>query len=151
MKRRQFIAGLGTAAAWPLAARAQQGDGVRRIGVLMGWDENDPEGKRRYSTFTQVLTDLGWTVGRNVRMDLRWGRDDINRTRTLAQELVGLQPDLILASAVPATTALQRETRTIPIVFVIAADPVASGIVARLDRPSGNVTGFASTANVSAP
>jgi putative ABC transport system substrate-binding protein len=142
MKRRQFIAGLGTAAAWPLAARAQQGDGVRRIGVLMGWDENDPEGKRRYSTFTQVLTDLGWTVGRNVRMDLRWGRDDINRTRTLAQELVGLQPDIILASAVPATTALQRETRTIPIVFVIAADPVASGIVARLDRPSGNITGF---------
>ena len=144
MRRREFIAGLGGAAAWPLAARAQQGDRVRRIGVLMPYDENDPEVKRRVSAFTQALADLGWTDGRNVRMDLRWAGGDINRIRALAQELVGLQPDIILTSGTPATAALQRETRTIPIVFANVADPVASGIVARLDRPGGNITGFAS-------
>ena len=143
MKRREFIAGLGSAAAWPVVARAQQGDRVRRIGVLMAGDENDPVGKTRVSAFTQALADLGWTDGRNVRMDLRWGGGDINRIRALAQELVGLQPDIILTSATPATVALQRETRTIPIVFASVGDPVASGIVARLDRPSGNITGFA--------
>src|SRR6516164_3598511 len=143
IRRREFIAGLGGAAAWPLAARAQQDGRVPRIGVLMGFDENDPEAKPRLSAFTQALADLGWTVGRNVRMDLRWGGTDTNRIRALAQELVGLQPDIILANAIPATTALQRETRTIPIVFAIAADPISSGILARLDRPSGNITGFA--------
>jgi putative ABC transport system substrate-binding protein len=143
MKRREFITILGGAAAWPLAARAQQDGRVPRIGVLMGFDENDPEAKPRLSAFTQALADLGWTVGRNVRMDLRWGGTDTNRIRALAQELVGLQPDIILANAIPATTALQRETRTIPIVFAIAADPISSGILARLDRPSGNITGFA--------
>jgi putative ABC transport system substrate-binding protein len=143
MRRRQFIAGLGSAAAWPVVARAQQGDRVRRIGVLMPFDENDPEGKPRYSMFIQALADLGWTDGRNVRMDLRWVGADINRIQALAQELVGLQPDIILASDTPAIVAVQRETRTIPIVFVNVTDPVASGIVARLDRPSGNVTGFA--------
>ena len=142
-RRREFIAGLGGAAAWPLAARAQQGDRVRRIGVLMPGDENDPVAKPRLSAFTQALADLGWTDGRNVRMDLRWAGGDINRIRALAQELVGLQPDIILTSATPATVALQRETRTIPIVFANVGDPVASGIVARLDRPSGNITGFA--------
>ena len=128
---------------WPLAARAQQGERVRRIGVLMPGDENDPVAKPRFSAFTQALADLGWTDGRNVRMDLRWGGDDTNRIRALAQELVGLQPDIILTGGTPATVALQRETRTIPIVFANVADPVASGIVARLDRPSGNITGFA--------
>ena len=142
MKRRTFIAGLGGAAAWPVVARAQQSDRLRRIGVLMGLDENDPEAKRRYSAFTQVLANLGWTDGRNVRMDLRWAGDN-NRTRALAHELVGLQPDIILASSTPATVALQRETQTIPIVFAAVGDPVASGIVARLDRPNGNITGFA--------
>jgi len=141
--RREFIAALGGAASWPLAARAQQGDRVRRIGVLIPLDENDPEGKRRYSGFTQALADLGWIDGRNVRMDLRWGGGDINRIRALAQGLVRSQPDIILTGSIPATAALQRETRTIPIVFFNAADPVASGIVARLDRPSGNITGFA--------
>ena len=142
IRRREFIAALGGAAAWPLAARAQQpGDRLRRIGVLMG-DENDPEGKLRYSAFTQALADLGWTDGRNVRVDVHWGRGDNNRIRALAQELVGLQPDIIVANATPATAALQRETRTILIVFVNVNDPVASGIVTRLDRPSGNVTGF---------
>jgi putative ABC transport system substrate-binding protein len=142
MNRRTFIAGLGGAVVWPRAARAQQGDRVRRIGVLMAGDENDP-GKRRVSLFTQTLADLGWTDGRNVRMDLRWGGDDTNRMRGLAQELVGLQPDIIRADGTPVTVALQRETRTIPIVFASVSDPVASGIVARLDRPSGNITGIA--------
>jgi putative tryptophan/tyrosine transport system substrate-binding protein len=140
--RREFIGGLG-AAAWPIAARAQQGDRVRRIGVLMPYDENDPEEKLRYSAFTQTLADSGWTVGRNVRLDLRWGRGDNNRMRALAQELVGLQPDIIATNGTAATVAVQRETRTIPIVFANAGDPVASGIVARLDRPGRNATGFA--------
>jgi putative ABC transport system substrate-binding protein len=142
VKRRTFIAGLGSAAAWPVVSRAQQGDRFRRIGVLVPYDESDSEGKRRVSAFTQALADLGWTDGRNVRMDLRWVGDN-NRTRALAQELVGLQPDIILASSTPATVSLQRETRTIPIVFAAVGDPVASGIVARLDRPNGNITGFA--------
>jgi putative ABC transport system substrate-binding protein len=143
LRRREFIAGLGGAAVWPLVARAQQGDRVRRIGVLSPLDENDPESKRRVSAFTQALADLGWTNGRNVRMDLRYAGADTNRIRALAQELVGLQPDIIVTGTTAATAALQRETRTIPIVFAGVGDPVASGIVARLDRPSGNVTGFA--------
>jgi putative ABC transport system substrate-binding protein len=145
VKRRQFIAGLGSAAAWPLVARAQEGDRVRRIGVLMPGDENDPLVKPRASALTQALVDLGWTDGRNVRIDLRWGRGDTNRMRAIAQELVGLQPDIILAGGTAATAAFQRETRTIPIVFLNLGDPIASRIVARLDRPSGNITGFAST------
>src|SRR3974377_1356984 len=126
--RREFVVGIGSAAAWPLVAQAQQGDRMRRIGVLMGGDENDPAQKRRLSAFTQALADLGWTDGRNVRMDLRWGGGDTNRVRALAQELVGLQPDIIVTAATVATVALQRETRTIPIVFVNVSDPVVSGI-----------------------
>jgi putative tryptophan/tyrosine transport system substrate-binding protein len=143
MRRREFIAGLSGAAAWPVVARAQQGERVRRIGVLTPWDENDPLTKPRIAAFTQALTDLGWADGRNVRMDLRWGSGDINRIRAFAQELIGLQPDVIVTGATPATVAVQRETRTIPIVFVNVGDPVAGGIVTRLDRPSGNITGFA--------
>jgi putative ABC transport system substrate-binding protein len=109
-----------------------------------GLDENDPKQKRRLSAFTQALAGLGWTDGRNARVDLRWWGDDINRLRALARELVGSQPDIILANGTPETVALQRETRTIPIVFVSVPDPVASGLVPRLDRPGGNVTGFAS-------
>jgi putative ABC transport system substrate-binding protein len=146
MRRREFITLLGgAAAAWPVAARAQQGDRVRRIGVLTGFNENDPEGKRRYSAFTQAFADLGWTEGRNVRIDLRSDGGDVNRMRASAQELVSLQPDIILANGIAATAALQHETRTIPIVFVSGGDPVTTGIVARLDRPSGNITGFAGT------
>jgi putative ABC transport system substrate-binding protein len=107
----------------------------------MQGDENDPVYKARVSAFIQALTDLGWTDGHNVRIDLRWHGDDINRIRALAQELVGLHFDIILTGSTPATVALQRETRTIPIVFASMSDPVASGIVARLDRPSGNITG----------
>jgi putative ABC transport system substrate-binding protein len=144
MKRREFITLIGGAAVavWPLAAQAQQGNRVRRIGVLMG-GENDSAQRPLVSAITQALADLGWTEGRNVRIDLRWGGGDINRIRASAQELVGLQPDIIVASSTPVTVAVQRETRTIPIVFVNVGDPVASGIVARLDRPSGNITGFA--------
>ena len=144
IRRREFITLLGGAAAWPLAARAQQGDRVRRIGVLMGVGENDPVGKPQVSAFTQALAGLGWTDGRNVRMDVRYAGRDINRSRALAQELVGLQPDIILVNGTAATVALQRETRTIPIVFASVADPVVQRIVPRLDRPSGNITGFAS-------
>jgi putative ABC transport system substrate-binding protein len=143
MNKREFIAVLGGAAAWPLAARAQQGERVRRIGVLMGGDENDPVQKPFVSAFTQALAGLSWIDGRNVRMDLRWAGGDINRIRALAQELVALQPDIIVTTSLPATIALQRETRTIPILFTSVTDPVASGLVARLDRPSGNITGFA--------
>jgi putative ABC transport system substrate-binding protein len=143
MRRREFIAGLGSAAAWPIVARAQQVDRVRRIGVLRGGDENDSGGKARHSAFTQALADLGWSDGRNVRIDVRWGRGDTNRIRALAQELVGSQPEIIVTGGTPPTSAIQRETRTIPVVFVDVTDPVASGIIARLDRPSGNITGFA--------
>jgi putative ABC transport system substrate-binding protein len=143
IRRREFIAGLGGAAAWPVLASAQQGDRVRRIGVLMPYDENEPVTKGIVSAFTQALADLGWNDGRNVRMDLRWAGDDINRTRALAQELVGLQPDIIVTIAYLPTAAVQRETRTIPIVFAAVSDPVASGIVPGLNRPSGNITGFA--------
>jgi putative ABC transport system substrate-binding protein len=141
MRRRDFIAGLGSATALPLAARAQQGDRVRRIGVLLARDENDPVAKTYVSAFTQALAGLGWAVGRNVRMDLRWAGGDINRIGALAQELVGLQPDIMVPIGNPATVAVQRETRTIPIVFAGVGDPVASGTVPRLDRP-GNITGF---------
>jgi putative ABC transport system substrate-binding protein len=145
MRRRDFNTLLGgAAAAWPLAARAQQQvDRVRRIGALMPLDENDPVAKLQLSAFTQALADLGWIDGRNVRMDLWWAGDDTNRIRALAQELVGLQPDIILTGGTAVTVALQPETRTIPIVFASATDPVASGIVPRLDRPGGNITGFA--------
>ena len=139
MRRREFIAGLGCAAAWPVMAQAQQVERMRRI----GGDENDPGYKGIVSAFTQALEDLGWTNGRNVRIDLRQFGDDINRSRALAQELVGLQPDIILTGNTPATAALQRETGTIPIVFAGVSEPVASGLVPRLDRPSGNITGFA--------
>jgi putative tryptophan/tyrosine transport system substrate-binding protein len=135
MRRREFIVGLAGALAWPVLGRAQQTERVRRIGVLLLGDENDPVTKSLLSAFTQALAGLGWTDGRNVRLDVRWGGDDANRIRALAQELVGLQPDIILTSTTPATLALQRETPTIPIVFATLVDPVASGIVPRLDRP----------------
>jgi putative ABC transport system substrate-binding protein len=142
IRRRELIAALATSAAWPLAARAQQGDRVRRIGWLPPSDENDPVAKTYVSALIQALAGLGWTDGGNMRMDARWGGDNVNRIRALAKEFVGLQPDIILANGTAATIALQRETRTIPIVFPGVADPVGSGIVPRLDRPGGNVTAF---------
>jgi putative tryptophan/tyrosine transport system substrate-binding protein len=141
IKRRDFIAGLGSAAAWPLGARAQQGDRVRRISVLMLGPENDPiRGARGWlSAFTRGLAELGWTDGRNLRMDVRWEGDNLGMH---AKELVDLQPDVILASTTPQIAALQQQTRTIPIVFMHVSDPIGSGFVASLPRPGGNITGF---------
>jgi putative ABC transport system substrate-binding protein len=140
MQRRDFLTLLGgSAAAWPLAARAQQGDRVRRIGVLVAAGTEVAKPGNSAFAFTEALADLGC----NVRIYNRVGGGDINRIRALARELVGLQPDIILANGTPATVAVQRETRTIPIVFTNVGDPVASSVVARLDRPSGNITGFA--------
>jgi putative ABC transport system substrate-binding protein len=143
MKRREFITLLGgAAAAWPLTARAQQpAERMRRIGVLMSI-ENDPDGKVQLSGFMQGLAEIGWTDGRNLRMETRWGGGDVNRIQTFAKELVALQPDVILAHGTPATAALQRETRTIPIVFVTVTDPVGDGFVAGLPHPGGNISGF---------
>jgi putative ABC transport system substrate-binding protein len=143
VRRREFITLLGgVAAAWPLALSAQQGERMRRIGVLMGWDESDPQAKDGLSGFAQGLGELGWTDGRNLRMDVRWAAGNVDRMRMFAKELVELQPDVILANTTPVTAALQRQTRTIPIVFVIVSDPVGSGLVASLPRPGGNITGF---------
>jgi ABC-type uncharacterized transport system substrate-binding protein len=142
MNRRDFITLGSAAAAWPLAAGAQQPERMRRIGVLMAFDENDPKTKDWLSNFTQGLAELGWTDGRTVRMDVRWAAGSVDRMRTFAKELVQLQPDLIVAGATPATAALQRETRAIPIVFVVVSDPVGAGFVAGLPRPGGNITGF---------
>jgi putative ABC transport system substrate-binding protein len=143
LRRREFIAGLGGATAWPLAARAQQGDRVRRIGVLQSGDESDPVFKPIVSAFIQALAGLGWTESRNLRMDPHWARGDIDLTRALAQELVGLQPDIIVTIGTAGTAAVQGETRTIPIVFASVGDPVTSGIVSGLNQPGGNTTGFA--------
>jgi putative tryptophan/tyrosine transport system substrate-binding protein len=145
MRRREFITLLGgAAAAWPLAARAQQGERVRRICVLMPRDESDPEAKRRLSVFTQALADLGWTDGRNVRIDIRWSAGDSDRRRRYAAELVALAPDIIVADTSPAVAALQHAIRTVPIVFAGVIDPVGAGFVKSLARPGGNITGFAS-------
>ncbi|MFL6797933.1 MAG: ABC transporter substrate-binding protein [Xanthobacteraceae bacterium] len=142
MNRRKFIMLLGGAAVWPLAAHAQQGQLTRRIGVLLAFDESDSRAKGWLSRFGKALSELGWTDGRNLRMDVRWARDDIDRMRLLAKELVDLQPNVILAFGTPVTAALQRETRTIPIVFAIVSDPVGEGFVASLSNPGGNITGF---------
>ena len=137
MRRRELLGLLGGAAAWPVVARAQQAERMRRIGVLLLPDENDPTAaKPLISALTEALADLGWTDGRNVRIDLRWSGNDTNRMRALAQELVGLHPDIIMTESTPATVALQGETRTIPIIFTNGVDPVANGIVPK-PQPSG--------------
>ena len=142
MRRREFISLLGGAAAWPLAARAQQPERMRRIGALSGIAVDDPESQVRIAAFVEVLQQLGWTDGRNVRIDHRWGGGDPNNIRKQAAELAALAPDVILATGGSATEQLLRATRTVPIVFVIVPDPVGSGLVNRLSRPGGNVTGF---------
>jgi putative tryptophan/tyrosine transport system substrate-binding protein len=143
MRRREFITLLGgTAAAWPLAARAQQVERMRRIGVLMPFAADDPEAKARLAAFYQGLQQLGWTDGRNVRIDVRWGSGEPERIRRYATELVALAPDVILASTTPAMGEVQQATRTIPIVFVQVVDPVAAGFVDSLAQPGSNVTGF---------
>ena len=142
MRRRGFITLLGGAAAWPIAAHAQQGERMRLLGVLMGYAENDPAAQSEVATFRGVLAKLGWTEGSNLRIELRWGAGDADRIRTLAKELVELRPDAILDQTTPVTGALARETQTIPIVFVYVADPIGSGFAPRLARPGGNITGF---------
>jgi putative ABC transport system substrate-binding protein len=142
MRRREFISLIGGAAMLPIAARAQQGERIRRIGVLMGYGEADPDAKADLVAFVRGLSDLGWTDGRNLRIDVRWTAGSVDRARVVAKELVDQQPDVILAHATPQTAALQRETRTIPIVFVVVSDPVGAGFVAGLPRPGGNITGF---------
>jgi len=146
MRRREVIALVGGAAAvhvlGPFVVRAQQPDRMRRIGVLMGYIESDPDAKVLVRTFVEALAEIGWIEGRNLQIDLRWAAGDVEKMRSFAKELVAARPDLLLASTTPVIAALQRETRTIPIVFVIASDPVGDGFVASLARPGGNTTGF---------
>jgi putative ABC transport system substrate-binding protein len=141
MRRREFIAALGGATAWPLLARAQQPGRMRRIGVLMSVAADNPEGQARLAAFVKGLQQLGWTDGNNVQVETRWGAGDAERTRKFAAELVSLAPDVILASG-DAVVALRQVTRTLPIVFTIIADPVGTGVVDSLAHPGGNATGF---------
>jgi ABC-type uncharacterized transport system substrate-binding protein len=142
MKRREFIAAVGVAATWPFAARAEQGERVRRIGVLMHLAADDPEGQSRLAALTQGLQEAGWAVGRNLTVDVRWAAADVELMKRLAKELVLLEPDLLFTSSTPAAAAMLQATHTIPVVFVLVADPVGNGFVASLPRPGGNVTGF---------
>ena len=142
MKRRTFITLLGGAAVWPLAARAQQGERARRVGLLTGVSDADPEAQARLAVFRQALQQLGWNEGRNVRIDYRAGADNTDRLRQSAAELVGLAPDVIVATAGAVVGALQQVSRTVPIVFVTTIDPVGSGFVDSLTHPGGNTTGF---------
>jgi putative ABC transport system substrate-binding protein len=143
MRRREFIALLGGSAAWPLGVRAQQREKMRRIGVLMGYAESDREGQAFVAAFREGLQKLGWTEGRNVRIDTRWATsDEADSIPRFAKELVTLQPDLILSNNTPTTAAMLQQTRTIPIIFALVVDPVSGGFVASLPHPGGNATGF---------
>jgi len=142
VRRRDIITLVGAAAAWPLVARAQQPERVRRIGVLMNRAADNPDGQARLAAFQQTLQQLGWSEGRNVRIDIRWGADDVERERRYAAELIGLAPDIILAGGTLSMAALQQTGRSVPIVFAAIADPVGAGFVDSLARPGGNVTGF---------
>src|SRR5262249_61580170 len=144
MRRRELITLLGgAAAAWPLAARAQRGERMRQIGMLMAHSESDPEFEAYVAAFREGLQKLGWTEGRNIRIESRWGAlDDAEVRQRSAKELVALQPDLILTQSTPPTASMLQQTRTIPVVFVIVADPVGSGFVESLAHPGGNATGF---------
>src|SRR5262245_37409173 len=142
MRRREFITLIGGAAAWPLAARAQQGERMRRIGVLIGLAENDAEAQARVIAFREELRKQGWAEGRNVQIDFRWAVGDDERVRAFAKELVDLQPDVLVAHSTPETAALLHQTHAIPIVFVQVVDPVGSGFVQSFARPGGNATGF---------
>jgi putative tryptophan/tyrosine transport system substrate-binding protein len=143
MRRRDFIQVIGGgAAAWPLAARAQQPDRMRLVGVLMGYAENDPAAQSEVATFRGALAKLGWTEGSNLRIEVRWSAGNADKVRTFAKELVDLRPDVILSQTTAVTDALAGETKAVPIVFVTVGDPVASAFTTSLARPSGNITGF---------
>src|SRR6516225_419933 len=143
MRRREFIAGLAGATAWPVVVQAQQPERMRRIAVLIGdLAQNDPTGIANISAFTRALERLGWTDGRNVRIDIRWAAADVELNAKFAKELVGVRPDVILSGSTPGTAAVKRETQTIPIVFVTVADPIGEGFAASLAHPGGNLTGF---------
>ena len=143
MKRREFISLLGSAAViWPLGAHAQQGERVRRIGVLMTGPADDAEGQSRLAGFLRGLQELGWTPGSNLQIDYRWANDNTHR-RQYAAELIAIAPDVILASTSPSTAALQQASHTVPVVFAAVTDPVGQGFVASLPHPGGNITGFA--------
>jgi putative tryptophan/tyrosine transport system substrate-binding protein len=143
MRRRDFISLLASAAtAWPLAVGAQQAERMRRIGVLVSRAATDPEGQARLAAFQKGLQQMGWSEGRDIRIDVRWSPDDVERTRQYAAELVALSPDVILASGSLSVTELQRVTRTVPIVFAAVGDPVGAGFVDTLSQPGGNTTGF---------
>jgi ABC-type uncharacterized transport system substrate-binding protein len=142
IRRREFITLLGGAAAWPLAARAQQRDRMRKIGVLYGGSTADPQGRSQLAAFAKAMLELGWTPEHNIAIEYRWAAGDADRMRTLAKELVGLQPDLIVGHTTQVVSALQKETSTTSIVFVVVSDPVGSGFVASLPHPGGNITGF---------
>jgi putative tryptophan/tyrosine transport system substrate-binding protein len=143
MRRRQFITLLGGAtAAWPLAARAQQAERMRRVGLLMGYPEGDVEGQASAAAFLRRLQELGWTEGHNIQIDTRWADADPNKARTFAKELVSMTPDVIVPSTNLVTAILQQETSSIPVVFVLVGDPVGSGFVATMAQPGGNLTGF---------
>jgi putative tryptophan/tyrosine transport system substrate-binding protein len=145
MQRREFIGVLGAAAAWSFPAWAQQTDRVRRIGMLMGLSESDPDVRGFVAAFVEELARSGWVDGHNARIERRWTNADIKRTNALAKELLAGPPDVILAATTPATAALHRETNIVPIVFAIVSDPVGAGFVAGLSRPGGNITGFTQT------
>jgi putative tryptophan/tyrosine transport system substrate-binding protein len=142
MRRREFITLVGGAVAWPFAARGQQPDKIRRVGILMPWTVDDPVAKARVAAFQQMLQQLGWTEGRNIRIDTRWAAGNADETRAQAAELVALAPDAILAATSPSMVALRQVTRAVPIVFVQVIDPVGAGFVASLARPGGNASGF---------
>jgi putative tryptophan/tyrosine transport system substrate-binding protein len=143
MRRREFITLVsGAVATWPLAARAQQSERPRRIGVLMAFSENDPEAQSWAGGFREELAKLGWTEGHNIQIDTRWATADVKSLEQSAKQLVAIQPDVILTGSTPATAAMREQTNTIPIVFAMVGDPVGSGFVASLSRPGGNLTGF---------
>ncbi|HWX28286.1 MAG TPA: ABC transporter substrate-binding protein [Steroidobacteraceae bacterium] len=142
MKRREFMILVGVAAAWPVAARAQQPDGMRRIGVLMLYPENDPEGQLRATGFRQGLQKLGWAVGRNVEIDFQWGLGDADWIRSAGAQLLRLAPDVILANGTPAARTMQQLSRTVPIIFIAGNDPVVDGLAMSLAHPGGNLTGL---------
>jgi putative ABC transport system substrate-binding protein len=148
MRRREFITLIGgAAAAWPLAARGQQSDQVRRVGLLMGYPEGDRQARANVAAFREGLRSLGWIEGRNIQLEFRWAGGDPDKARAFAKELVGIKPDVIVPSTNQVTEILQHETRAIPIVFVFVGDPVGSGFVKSLSRPGGNITGFANFEN----